>query len=105
LPYDQIVERGLHALTLEAKLRNHSPAHVDDLLLVHAWVSDIDRVRFTFAYEIRRDDDNVLVASGETVHICVGGARGRPEAVPDWLRAGLNELREAQSNTSSTESI
>lgn len=56
---------------------------------MRTWMSDVGRVRFTFAYEIRRDGDDALVASGETVHICIDGLRGQPERVPDWLRASL----------------
>jgi acyl-CoA thioester hydrolase len=71
LPYDEILARGLHALTIEARLQNHTPAYPDDLLLVHTWVADVGRLRFTFAYEIRRESDGALVASGQTVHICL----------------------------------
>ena len=93
LPYSEILARALHALTVEACLRNHSPAYADDLLLVDASVTDVGRLRFTFGYEIRRESDHVLIASGETVHICLEAGREQPGRVPDWLRDALNRLR------------
>jgi acyl-CoA thioester hydrolase len=93
LPYQEILARGLHALTVEARLRNHAPAYADDLLLVHTSVSEVGRLRFAFTYEIRRESDDALVASGETVHICLESGREQPGRIPDWLRDALNRLR------------
>lgn len=92
LPYDQIVARGLNALTIEAKLKNHGCARVDDLLCVHMRVTEVGRLRFSFAYDVRRQTDDALIASGETLHICLDHATGQPARVTDWLRDGLNQL-------------
>jgi acyl-CoA thioester hydrolase len=97
LPYDQIVARGLSALTIQAKLENHECAHVDDVLLVRTWSSDVGRLRFTFSYEVRREGDHVVIATGETVHICLDGSTGQPARLPDWLREGLMQLTDGQS--------
>ena len=93
MPYSEFLARGVHALTVEARLQNHAPAIADDLLLVHTSVADVGRLRFTFTYEIRRESDSVLIASGETVHICIEASREQPGRVPDWLRDTLNRLR------------
>ena len=84
---------GLQALTIEARLRNHAPAYPDDLLLVHASVAEVGRLRFTFTYEVRRESDGALIVSGETVHICLESGHEQPGRVPDWLRDALNRLR------------
>jgi acyl-CoA thioester hydrolase len=92
LPYDEIVARGLNALTVQAKLTNHGCAQVDDLLFVLARAHDVGRLRFTFSYDVRRDSDSALIATGETTHICLDNATGQPARVPEWLRDGLVEL-------------
>lgn len=100
LPYDEIVARGLNALTIEAKFDNRRCAHVDDVLLVRAWPSDVGRLRFTFCYEVRREGDEAVIATGETVHICLDGSTGQPARLPDWLREGLVQLAsESQSRS------
>jgi acyl-CoA thioester hydrolase len=93
MPYSEFLARGVRALTVEARLRNHAPAIADDLLLVHTSVAEVGRLRFTFTYEIRRETDSALIASGETVHICIEAGREQPGRVPDWLRDTLNRLR------------
>lgn len=97
LPYHEIVARGLNALTIEAKLDNRECAHVDDVLLVRTWSSDVGRLRFTFSYEVRREADDTVIAAGETVHICLDGSTGQPARLPDWLRDGLAQLTDGQS--------
>jgi len=58
---NEFLARGVRALTVEARLRNHAPASADDLLLVHTSVAEVGRLRFTFAYEIRRESDAGLI--------------------------------------------
>ena len=93
MPYSEFLARGVRALTVEARLQNHAPAIADDLLLVHTSVADVGRLRFTFMYEIRRESDSALIASGETVHICIEAGHEQPGRVPDWLRDTLKQLR------------
>jgi acyl-CoA thioester hydrolase len=94
LPYSEIQARGLNAVTVEARLRNHAPAYTDDLLIVYTSVGDVGRLRFTFTYEIRREQDQAVIASGETVHVGLDAHSGQPSRIPDWLRAVLERLRE-----------
>jgi acyl-CoA thioester hydrolase len=92
LPYEEIVARGLSALTVEAKLENHGCAHVDDVLLVHIRNTNVGRLRFTHRYEVRRKADNGLIATGESTHICLDSGSGQPTRLPEWLRDGLKTL-------------
>jgi acyl-CoA thioester hydrolase len=92
LPYEEIVARGLNALTIEAKLTNKDCAHVDELILVHVRPVDVGRLRFTFSYEVRREADDGLIATGETTHICLDSGTGQPARLPSWMREGLQRL-------------
>ena len=93
LPYEQIQARGLNALTIEAHLTNHGCARVEDPLVVRTSISKTGRLRFSFVYEMRREGDNALIASGETAHILVDSADGQPTRVPEWFYGALEPLR------------
>lgn len=74
----------------EARLRYRSPAKYDDVILLRSRASDIRSRAITFAYEVRRDADNTLLAEGETQHIVMnraGRARSFPPEYAEKLRA------------------
>jgi acyl-CoA thioester hydrolase len=93
LPYDQIQARGVNALTIKARLTNHSCAQMEDPLVVRTSIGEAGRLRFSFVYEIRRETDDALVASGETLHILVDAGSGQPSRVPDWFYGALEPMR------------
>ena len=90
--YASVIRRGLHLVVVDATVRYRQPAFFDDLLLVDTHATDVGGVRFTFVYEIRREKDGVVVASGQTVHACVDAQTLRPVRLPDWLRTDLLQL-------------
>jgi len=47
-----------------------------------------------FAYEIRRQPDDAIAASGETWHIFVGVGNTRSVPPPAWLWSGLARLQD-----------
>jgi acyl-CoA thioesterase FadM len=64
-------------------------------VFIRTWVSRRGPLRFAFAYEVRREHDQAVTATAETVHICVD-QESRPLRVPVWLDAVL-ELLAAQA--------
>ena len=92
LPYETIQARGINALTVEARFVNYDCAYLEDPLVVHTSMRNGGRLRFSFVYELRRDTDNALIASGETVHVLVESASGQPCRVPEWFCAVLDPL-------------
>jgi acyl-CoA thioester hydrolase len=79
---------------VEAHLRYRSPTRFDDQLCVQTWVAELRQKDVRFAYEIRRQPDDAIAASGETWHIFVdvGSTRGVPP--PAWLWSGLARLQD-----------
>ena len=69
----------------EARCRYIRPARYDDLLRIRTRVSEARRRSISFAYEILRDDDAELLATGETVHI-ICNREGRPKSLPEKYR-------------------
>jgi len=90
--YASVVQRGLHLVVVDATVRYRQPAFFDDLLLVLTYATDLGGARFTFEYDVRREKDGVVIASGQTVHACVDAQTLRPVRLPDWLRADLLRL-------------
>jgi acyl-CoA thioester hydrolase len=91
--YVEIVRRGVHLVVIEATVHYRQPAKFDDVLLIQTSVAEIGKARFSFVYEIRREVDEALVASGHTVHACVDAQSLRPLRVPAWLVEDLLRLK------------
>lgn len=68
-------EDGIHLVVAGVSCRYHQPARYDDEIAACAWLSHVHPRMVTFAYEIRRAADGVLLASGETRHVFVRGRR------------------------------
>ncbi|HOT22864.1 MAG TPA: thioesterase family protein [Thermoleophilia bacterium] len=77
--------RGFVFPCVEAHVRYHRPARLDDLLTVELWVTELRRSAFSFGYRVTHDGD--LVASGATRHAAVDPVTMRPQRLPDWLLA------------------
>jgi acyl-CoA thioester hydrolase len=80
------VEEKIHMPVVEALVKYSKPARLDDLLEVRCWISEKRRASFTFSYEIRSEDGEV-VATGHTRHACWDPATGKMIGLPDWLGA------------------
>jgi acyl-CoA thioester hydrolase len=90
--YASVVRRGVHLPVVEATVKYHRPAAFDDLLLIRVEAEDVRGARFSFVYEVTREADGALIASGRTIHACVDAQTLRPMRLPDWLRADLARL-------------
>ena len=88
MSYVDVEKHGLFLPVREAYCRYRSPARYDDLLMVHAWISEWRKVSVTFSYEIFNEDKSLLLAAGMTQHACVN-ADGKPTQAPDWLKTLL----------------
>lgn len=91
--YADLVAGGLQTVVVEASVRYRRPAVFDDLLLVHARVTDVGRAQFRFAYEVRREGDDALIATGETLQAFLDGATLRPVRAPALALEVLGRLR------------
>ena len=89
LPMAQ-VDKRVYMPVVEAFVRYHKPARLDDLLEVTARVSERKRASFKFSYEIHNEAGE-LVATGFTLHACWDPATARMIPIPEWLRAIMPE--------------
>ncbi|TAN24371.1 MAG: acyl-CoA thioesterase [Acidobacteria bacterium] len=56
---------------VEARCRYKSPARYDDIITIRTRVTSQRGPIIRFEYEALRADDGVLLAEGETVHVCI----------------------------------
>jgi acyl-CoA thioester hydrolase len=91
--YMMLVEQGLSLPVVEAHLRFHKPAVYDDLIAAFVAIAELGRSKIAFDYELRRDSDGCLLATGTTVHGCLDVANNRLTRIPDWARSRLCALQ------------
>jgi acyl-CoA thioester hydrolase len=70
----------------DAHCRYHHPARYDEVLRVRTRIAESKNRVIRFAYELFRDADGQLLASGETTHI-ICGKNGKPKLLPEKYRA------------------
>lgn len=73
---------------VEASARYHAPCRYDDPIVVITRLEELRSRTVSFAYEVRRDTDGALLATGRTVHVCVDGG-GKPCRIPEGVRLAL----------------
>lgn len=99
--YGGLRAQGVEATTTETHLRYRLPCRFDDLLRVHARVSELKGARFRFEYVVERTSEPAgVVAEGWTAHACVDAGTLRPTRMPAWLAAGIAELEADPSEES-----
>ncbi len=70
-----------HIVVAEAQCSYKKPAVYDDLLRIRTRVVQIRRKTIRFTYEVLRDPDAELLATGETLHV-ICNKSGRPNFAP-----------------------
>ncbi|GAB4513108.1 MAG: thioesterase family protein [Anaerolineae bacterium] len=94
LPYSEVERRGFYFTVAEVRARFLVPARYDDRVIVRTRLADLRSRGLTFAYEIRRAADDVLLVTGETRHICIdrtGAVRRIPEELIQVLRDAVQK--------------
>ncbi len=75
----------------EASCRYRQSAKYDELLRIRTRISQAGNRVVKYAYEILRDTDDSLLATGETTHV-ICGKDGRPKQLPEKYRAKFRAL-------------
>jgi acyl-CoA thioester hydrolase len=83
--YREMEHAGVALPVIEAHCDYHRPARYDDEMEVRAKGRMLSPVRMEFTYEVVRRDDQMVAASGRTVHAALDIA-GKPCRLPDRIR-------------------
>jgi acyl-CoA thioester hydrolase len=82
------IEDDCHIVVGEVSCRYLAPARYDEVLRVRTRIADSRSRLIRFGYEVFRDSDGTLLATGETLHV-ICGSNGRPKQLPEKYRAIL----------------
>jgi acyl-CoA thioester hydrolase len=83
--YRDMEHAGVSLPVIEAHCEYHRPARYDDEIEVRTEGRMLSPVRMEFQYRVFRRDDQVLTASGRTVHAALD-PNGRPCRLPQRVR-------------------
>ncbi len=87
-PYLEWERRGILLMVGELACRFRRPARYDDEVTVWVRVREVASRRVVFEYRVEGPAGDVLV-EGETRHVAVDRATGRPAVIPAELRESL----------------
>lgn len=83
--YRELEADGFGLPVIEAHCAYHRPARYDDEIEIHTTGRLLSAVRMAFEYRAVRRGDDVVTASGHTVH-AVLAPDGRPRRLPQRVR-------------------
>jgi acyl-CoA thioester hydrolase len=89
--YTDFEKAGFGLPVVSAHCDYRRPAKYDDLILIDVHLAELRRASLRFEYEVRREIGNEVLATGYTLHACIGPA-GKPTGLPESL---LKVLRNA----------
>ena len=96
MSYASMESAGVYLAVTEATLRYHAPARYDDLILVETRLIDVTSRGVQFSYVIRHADSGARLVSA-TTRLVATGREGKPQRMPDDIRAMLEGGRKLDS--------
>ena len=94
-------EDDCHIVVADAHCRYHHSARYDEVLRVRTRIAESRNRTIRFGYQVFRDRDHQLLATGETTHVICGN-NGRPKLLPEKYRAIFSQLGAASPDGSRT---
>ena len=76
-----------HIPVVDLRVRYKSPAQYDDEIVVRTQIKNVRSSLLHFSYEILREADRALLATGETMHIIVNSKLERTAMQKKYMRA------------------
>ena len=87
------IEDDCQIVVADLRCRYHHPARYDEVLRVRTRITESKNRVIRFGYELFRDADGQLLATGETTHI-VCGRNGKPKLLPQKYRSIFEAIAE-----------
>lgn len=71
ITYKEFEEQNILMPLAESSCKYKVPAKYDDIVIIKTWVEKLSPVKVIFSYEVVREDDGVVLATGATTHAFV----------------------------------
>jgi acyl-CoA thioester hydrolase len=71
MTYRDMEEEGIMMPVLESSCKYIQAAKYEDILIIQAWIHEINGAKAIFNYKIIREKDNKIIATGSTKHAFV----------------------------------
>jgi acyl-CoA thioester hydrolase len=81
-----------HIPVVDLRVRYKAPAQYDDEIVVRTQIKNVRSSLLHFSYEVFREADRALLATGETMHIIVDNKLER-KALPEKYMQAFNGLK------------
>jgi YbgC/YbaW family acyl-CoA thioester hydrolase len=93
LPFRELrVGRGVWIPRKAVEAEFHSPAELDEQVLIRSWFARIGRSAVTIRHDVYRAEDLVHRASGAVTVVSVDKATMKPKKLPDEVRVMLEQF-------------
>jgi acyl-CoA thioester hydrolase len=92
-------EDDCHIVVADAHCRYERSARYDEVVRIRTHIAESRNRIVKFAYQVFRDTDSELLATGETTHI-ICGSHGRPKLLPQKYRVLLAAMGVPQQDRS-----
>jgi acyl-CoA thioester hydrolase len=80
-----------HIVVADAHCRYHQSAKYDEVLRIRTRIAESKKRIVKFSYEIFREADSELLATGETMHV-ICGSNGKPKLLPEKYRSVFSSV-------------
>jgi len=84
IAYKDLEAAGIFFVVVELHTKYHRPAYYDQLLKLTTTCTNVTAARIEHNYQLRRAEDELLLASGWSVLACVD-AKGRVRRIPEFM--------------------
>ena len=88
--YGEMEEDGMHLPLVEVRCRYKHPARFDDEILIRTRLAEMRKSVLRFRFEVMRQEDERLLAEGESVHMVVGNNL-KPTRLSEKYRATFEQ--------------
>ncbi len=95
--YDELAAEGVFMPLSELRVRYRAPARFGDMLTVRSWMREVKSRRAIFYHQVWRAETDVLLAEGESAHICFDVKTMELKKIPPRVRALLEQYLEPQT--------
>ncbi|HEX9880085.1 MAG TPA: thioesterase family protein [Candidatus Binatia bacterium] len=94
-PYTSIEKEGLVFPVIEVSCRYHSPARYDEVIVVETSLTSLGPVTLVFSYEVLKQKDNQVLATGWSKHACLnrqGQITKIPSHFQETMKPALSDI-------------